>query len=269
MKDLLKDKYGLTAMQLDHILRYRKQKAIKPFSLQIGEGEEYRFGAIADTHLCSIKQELRALHTYYQICQNRGIKDVYHAGDLVAGQGVYAGQEYELIVFGADNQIDYFCKNYPKVEGITTHFILGNHDYAYVKQLGVNVGSHIAEKRPDMDFLGVFQGDVQYGKIKLIRLVHPDGGMPYALSYKAQKYVEQIASGNKPRILLCGHLHTQYHFLYRNIAVYGCGCFEGQTTLIARKGINPVIGGWIITIKLGNDAKKSIISLVSEFIPFF
>jgi predicted phosphodiesterase len=269
MKDQLKEKYGLTKRQLDHILASNKQKVIKPLALQLGAGKVYRFGAIADTHLCSCEEELRALHTFYRVCQRRGIKQIYHAGDLVAAQGVYAGQEYEVKVFGADNQVNYFCEHYPKVPGITTYFIMGNHDYAYVKQMGINIGTRIAEKRHDMKYIGAFQGDVKYHGITLIRLVHPDGGMPYALSYRAQKYVEQIASGSKPRILLMGHLHTQYHFIYRNIAVYGCGCFEGQTTLLARKGINPVIGGWIITIRFGKDRKHSAISIISEFIPFY
>ena len=266
--DVLK-KYGLTDKQLGQILASKKQKAIKPLALQMGEGRAYQFGAIADTHLCSCQEKLPELHTFYEICHQRGIKEIYHAGDLVSGQGVYAGQEYEIKTFGADNQVDYFCENYPKINGITTYFITGNHDYAFTKLLGVNIGTHIAKKRHDMKYIGTFQGDVKHNGMTLIRLVHPDGGMPYALSYRAQKYVEQITSGSKPRVLLCGHLHTQYHFIYRNIAVYGCGCFEGQTTLLARKGINPVIGGWIITIKLGNDKKQSAVSIVSEFIPFF
>ena len=268
-KRILKDRFGLTERQLGRILVARSRKEIKSLALYRKVPDEYSFAAIGDTHLCSIQEKLRELHTFYDLCRKRKISDVFHAGDVVAGQGIYSGQEYEVNTFGADNQVAYVVDKYPKVKGITTHFITGNHDYSFYKMAGVDVGLKIGEQREDMNFLGAFRGEVFYNGVKLIQLVHPDGGMPYALSYRAQKYVEQVASGSKPRVLLVGHLHTQYNFLYRNINVFGVGCWEGQTTFLARKGINPVIGGWFITVKFGKDKKKSIVSFVSEFVPFY
>ena len=98
-----------------------------------------------------------------------------------------------------------------------------------------------------MVYLGQYQADVVLGGVK-IRLVHPDGGMPYALSYRGQKLAEHIPSGKKPHILVLGHLHTAYYFHYRLMHIIGAGSFEGQTSFLLRKGINPNIGGWIIKI---------------------
>lgn len=122
----IKKEYGITPAKLKRILAHKSVVNIKPLSLQLGSGKEYQFGAIGDTHLCSGKERLRELHTFYEICQRRGVKDVYNAGDIIAGMGVYPGQEFELNVFGADNQVNYAVQNYPKVEGITTYFIGGN-----------------------------------------------------------------------------------------------------------------------------------------------
>ncbi len=263
-KGILKDKFGLTEKQLEKILVAKRERVIKPFNIQIGE--TYTFGALADNHACSSEERLEALHTFYHECKKRGIQDMYNAGDLLAGQDVYKGQEYELNVFGADNQVNYLVENYPCIPGMTTHFVTGNHDYSFYKKIGLDVGIMIAERRSDMKYLGIFQGDVMYKCIPLIRVVHPDGGMAYALSYRMQKYVEQISSGKKPRIIIAGHQHTSIYFLYRNIHVVQAGAFEGQTKLILRKGINPSIGGWIITVKFAKDKKKSIVSFAPEFL---
>ncbi|MFH1032060.1 MAG: metallophosphoesterase [Chloroflexota bacterium] len=266
-KKQLKEQFGLSETQLNRILVAQGKADIRP--LKIEAKSEYSFGAIADTHLCSKEEKLRELHAFYRLCKERGVTDVYHAGDLVAGQGIYPGQEYELKTFGASNQVDYFVANYPKIPGITTSFITGNHDMAYMKLAGLDIGTVIAEKRPDMKYLGMLNGCVYLNGVKMIQLLHPDGGMPYAVSYRGQRIAEHIASGTKPRVLLLGHLHVNVAMLYRNMAIYQVGCFEGQTTLLLRKGIMPVIGGYLITLKIGKDSKQSIVGIVSEFVPFF
>jgi len=95
-----------------------------------------------------------------------------------------------------------------------------------------------------------------------------DNKLNDALSYKAQKISEQIPSGEKPHILVFGHWHTAHYFFYRLIHIFNAGCFEGQSTFLLRKGINPVIGGWVAEIRTGQDRKKTILSLRATFIPF-
>jgi hypothetical protein len=175
-KRTLKERFGLSEKQLERILITRSAAKIKQIDLTAKD--EYVFGAIADTHLCSVKERLDALYAFYRLCQSRGVKDIYHAGDLIAGQGVYSGQEYELKIFGADNQVNYFVANYPKLPGIITRFITGNHDMSYMKLAGLDVGVSIAEKRSDMQYLGMLSGEVEINNVKMIQLLHPDGGMP-------------------------------------------------------------------------------------------
>jgi predicted phosphodiesterase len=260
-----KNEFGLTERELRRILVAKAGVVIKPIKMYFG-GDKYSFGVIGDTHLCSKEERLNELKTFYQICQKEDIKDVYHAGDILDGQGVYNGHEYEVHTFGLDNQVNYAVINYPSMQGITTHFITGNHDSIYYKKLGADIGKMLNERRDDLHYLGMYNAEVEITpKIKL-RLVHPDKAGAYAISYHAQKFVEQILSGKKPRILVLGHAHTNYHFHYRNILCIGAGCFQGQTGFLLRKGINPVVGGWIIHLTINN---KSITHIQTEFIPFY
>jgi predicted phosphodiesterase len=256
--------YGLTERQLRMILNGRKPK-IKIIKQQITE-DELEFGVVSDTHLCSTHEKLNELHTIYAIFQKVGIKTVFHSGDLLCGWKVYNGQENEVKVFGADNQVKYVVDNYPYQEGITTYFITGNHDLAWLKLAGIDIGERIAEKRPDMKYLGQYQGDFILNGVK-IRLFHGEGGGSYALSYKSQKVAEQIASGKKPQVMLFGHWHTSLYFFYRNIHILHCGAFEGQSLYLVRKGLNPSIGGW--AIKMRTSKNKSLIAFNPGWIPFY
>lgn len=95
-----------------------------------------------------------------------------------------------------------------------------------------------------------------------------DNKLNDALSYKGQKIAEQIASGSKPNILLIGHYHTAFYFWYRNIHIFNCGTFQGQTDYLLRKGLNPAIGGWICDIREG-EVNNEVVALQSCWIPFF
>lgn len=256
---------GITKAQLARILRGKK---VKPQVLEQNISDNvFKVGIVSDTHLCSTEERLDELHTFYAIMKKEGIKTIFHAGDLVAGWGIYRGQENEVHTFGAQGQARFAIKNYPKVRGIVTYFITGNHDLSFWKTSGVDIGELVAEKRPDMIYLGQYIGNVELNGVRF-RIMHPDGGGSYALSYRAQKISEQIPSGDKPQILLFGHWHTAHYFFYRNMHIFNCACFEGQTSFLLRKGINPIIGGWTATIRVGTDEKHPILSMQPCFIPF-
>jgi len=89
----------------------------------------------------------------------------------------HPGWENEIHTFGADRQVKYLCDNYPKYDGIKTAFILGSHDYSFWKKAGHNVGIEIQQKRPDLVYLGMSEGNLRLGTVK-VKMVHPSGGMP-------------------------------------------------------------------------------------------
>ena len=262
---LLKE-FGLTEQQLRRILvgRNGKPKIIKE---QI-TNKEFEFAVISDTHLCSRYEAIDELLTFYHICKKMGIKHIVHAGDLIDGGMTHAGWENEIHTFGADRQVAYVVKNYPKLDGIQTYFISGSHDYSFWKRAGVEVGRLIESQRPDLHYLGMVKGDVEIGGVKIM-LIHPSGGAPYSKSYRAQKIAEQIPSGEKPHILVVGHLHYAIYMFYRNMHILHAGAFQWQTPYLKEKSLNPDVGGWTIRVRIADDKKKSIVSITPSFIPFF
>jgi len=164
---------GISKVQLKRILGGKKARP-KILIKNISD-EVFKVGIVADTHFCSVHEKINELHTFYEIMRKEEIGTVVNAGDLVAGWGIYRGQENEVHTFGAKNQAQYVVDNYPKVKGVETFFITGNHDLSWWNKSGVDVGDLISEQREDMKYLGQYQGDLIMDGVK-IRMIHADGG---------------------------------------------------------------------------------------------
>lgn len=225
------------------------------------------FALMGDTQIGSKYTQMSYLHNFYDIVEQRGIKDVYHTGDLTEGLKMRVGHEYELYEVSADEMRDDVIKNYPLREGIRTHFITGNHDASIYKQIGYDIGQAIAHERPDMEYLGRDCAIVKLTPNCTLELRHPWDGTAYALSYKLQKMIEAMESDSKPNILAVGHYHKVEYMFYRNVHAFQTGCFQSQTPFTRGKGISVHMGGWIIDIKVGTDG--TIKELSPTFIPFY
>jgi predicted phosphodiesterase len=229
-------------------------------------GNKYRFAVISCTQIGSKYQQLTHLYTFYEVCRQRHIKTVFHCGDLVDGEKVYRGQEYDLFLHGSDAQAEYVVQNYPKIQGIKTIAILGNHDESFYKTSGTNIVKAIAEKRPDIEYAGDYYATAKVDGIK-VALMHGAGGVAYARSYKLQKIIEQLAPEQKPHMLFVGHWHIQAHIpAYRNCEAFSMGCFQAQTPFLTRLGLFPNIGGVILEVVTDESGIKSV---KTEWIPFY
>lgn len=226
-----------------------------------------KFAIMGDTQIGSKYTQLTYLHEFYDICEREGIKDVYHTGDVTDGLKMRAGHEYELYEVSADEMREDVVKNYPKRDGITTHFITGNHDASIYKHVGYDIGAAIARDRSDMKYLGRDCAVVNLTPNCTLELRHPWDGTAYALSYKPQKMIEAMESDSKPNILAIGHYHKAEYLFYRNVHCFQTGCFQGQTPFTRGKGISVHIGGWIVTIHV--DENGHIQRIMPEFIPFY
>ena len=241
------------------------------FSILNYRGERVKIGIVSDVHLGSLYERLDILALAYKVFADEGITTVYNCGDLIDGESMYRGHQYEIRIHGADAQINHFVDSYPQVDGIKTHFITGNHDLVYQKTMGLDIGHRVNELRDDMKYLGPEQADIEVhnGKGKIIlRLFHPGGGTAYAISYRMQKIVESFTGGEKPHILCVGHFHkSEYLPFYRNVAVFQAGTLQMQTSYMARKSIAAMVGFWIL--EFGIDKTNSITRLKGEFFPYF
>lgn len=218
---------------------YRFPRRLKPFKV----------GIVSDTHLGSQMQQITLLHETYKIFQKEKIDKVFHCGDVVEGTGrQFYGQLYEMFLHGGDVLVDYTIKNYPKIPGITTYLIGGSHDYSYFKENGIDVLKKIAEERKDIKYLGMFGAYVNIGKVSFY-LMHGDGSVAYARSYKMQKIIEQFPADKKPNVLLLGHYHvTNVLPQYRNVLGIQAPCYQTQTTYLRAKGLAPDIGFYILEV---------------------
>lgn len=227
-----------------------------------------RFGVLGDTQLCSKFQQLTFLNSVYDLFRKEGIESVYHTGDITEGynKGRH-GHIYDLVpaCIGADEQAEYVINNYPKREGITTHYISGNHDHWHITNGGVNIGKMISRERDDMKYLGMSNAVVELTQNCTMQLNHPEDGSSYAISYTSQKYADSLSGGQKPNILLQGHYHKFEYLFYRNIHIVQTGTLCAQTSWMRAKKIAAHVGAGIIEVHV-NDVGE-ITRFKIEWIP--
>ena len=131
------------------------------------------FGLIGDLHSSSKYVQYTYLHQFYDICHERGIPDVFMTGDIDEGEQMRVGHTYECYRQGGDDHIDEIVQHYPKRDGMVTHFITGNHDASIYKRCGIDIGKTIANKRPDMDYLGRDCARIEFAPHCILELRHP------------------------------------------------------------------------------------------------
>lgn len=227
-----------------------------------------RIGVVSDTHIGNKNCQMTFLNHAYDIFEELGITQVLHCGDI--SDGWYpnrSDQVYELFAHGADQQVDYIVKNYPRRDGITTDFIIGNHDWTFVRNTGYNIGPAIAMRRPDMNYLGVNNARVWITPNCDIEMNHPGDGSAYAMSYSIQKYIDSMSGGDKPKILLNGHHHKYLTMFYRNVHAIEVPCAEAQTMYMKGKRLAAHMGALVLDIYV--DDEGTIDRFVVELIPLY
>jgi len=229
-----------------------------------------RFGIASDTHFGSKFQQLTYLHDFYSRCYGLGVDFMLNPGDLTDGDGtVYRGQRFEMFLHGFTDIRDYTAEHYPKLDGVTTWAIAGNHDESFIKSANANILQDLQLKRPDIKYMGRRGAYLNLApKSVKAYMHHPSGGVAYALSYKAQKFIEGFSSEHKPQIFFIGHYHSMGQFFIRNVHTFLCGCFQSQTPYLKAKGLMPQIGGWIVDFDIASDG-WSLEVVNSTIVPYY
>lgn len=201
---------------------------------------------VSDTHFGNIHNQVHLLNELYQEAYNRGITDVLHVGDLTDGNYPNRPENpRQQFLHGFDEQVGYVVDMYPEIDGMTTHYILGSHDETHYKNGQATVDFWINKCRKDMDFLGQDTGEIKLDRVKYV-LDHPGGGSAQSLSYKPQKRIEILESHNKPKVLLIGHYHKSYHFVYRNVQCVEVPALCSKTQFQQKQGLLNAVGGYFI-----------------------
>jgi predicted phosphodiesterase len=249
IENLRANGYNITERSIEGEVLYKLENFVTPKNAitLIKAKEDFSFGLISDTHLCSRTCHLEDLCAFYDLLEERGIKHVDHCGDLTDGLDVYKGQTVELEQHTLDEQVKFVVDNYPKKLNIETNFITGNHDLKVLTKVGIDVGNLIAKERPDMKYLGQVLARINLGGI-IIELCHYKGSMAWSRGYRLQRYLRDY-TGKAPDILAIGHKHTMEFCKVQNTFGFECGSFQGQNNFTKEMGLSGPIGGWIINIR--------------------
>ena len=211
---------------------------------------------VSDTHFGNINNQVHLLNELYQEAYNRGINTVLHIGDLTDGNYPNRPENpRQQFLHGFDEQVGYVVDMYPEIDGMTTYYILGSHDETHYKNGQATVDFWVDKCRKDMKFLGQDTGEIKINRVKYV-LDHPGGGSAQSLSYKPQKRIEILESHNKPKVLLIGHYHKSYHFVYRNVQCIEVPALCAKTQFQQKQGLSNVVGGYFI--KVYSDKKGNV-----------
>lgn len=231
-------------------------RTVQKTHIQPTKGERQVIGVLSDLH-CGSKYCLRAqirdcINHFYA----RGIRSIVMPGDLL--DGCYKHGVFELSHTGLEDQTQDLFETLPALPGLSYHAITGNHDHTFTELTGVNVGQFIAgyfhdRGRRDITFYGNCGAFIELGGA-VIHLWHPLGGGSYALSYKLQKQVEKYSSGEKPDILLCGHLHSFAAIEVRGVFAVLCPTFQASGSAFSKRlGGQPALGGLIVSWEIAGE----------------
>lgn len=224
----------------------RKNYEVKPRKEELTKKE---FLVISDTHYGSIWCQPSMVNTAVYEAYNRGIKDVFHVGDITDGDysRIRPNHVHEVFLYGATGQMEYVVKNLPKYKGIKYHAIAGSHDQTHLFNYGMVLGEEIAKRRPDFEYLGQDKAYYYFDNCKM-EIFHPGGGTSRILSSKPQNGIDQIPSNSKPKISLRGHYHKIYVGSIRNIITLLCGCNVDQSSFMMKNEIPNLMCNYFVSI---------------------
>lgn len=237
------------------ISKKRNKANVKGIKPEVGELTKISETWISDSHLCNEAQQLNMINQIYQETYERGIKTVRHFGDISDGDyTVRSDHRYELFRLGASRQIEYIVNYWPKIDGITTEFIVGNHDLTHEKNGGAFIGPIIESYRPDLKFVGSEHAYVSPNESPktTIEMFHPGGGCASSLSYRAQKYIDKMEPGSKPNAVGMGHFHQSHFLSYRNVIALLLPCLTSKSNFAIRQGLENTMGAYFINMYVNN-----------------
>lgn len=236
---------------------------VKPEPMKVYDHSQtgrFKIGVIADTHIGQQKFDEGLFKFAGEVFKKEGVKDVYHAGDILEGASGRDGQCFELTHIGFENQIAYAAKLFDKYfSGLQIHAIEGNHDLWYKQKnnAGASVGRVLQDRCKNFHYLGEMEADVKLGPNCTMKLFHANDGTAYANSYKMQKLVESFEGGHKPNIAVEGHYHKALYQFIRGVHCIDGGTICGQTGWMRGKKIPAHKGFWVLDIEMGKKGIKS------------
>ena len=229
-------------------------------------GKHFRIGAMSDLHIGHKCFSSLRLEQAFDEFRKREVDMVTISGDITEGMSNRPGQIYELDHLGFDAQKHEAIRLLGQWTDTDVYMIDGNHDRWFLKSNGAIIVKDIAEALDNYHFLGHDEGDISLDGRATIKLWHGEDGNSYALSYRLQKIIESMSGGEKPNVLIAGHVHKYANIFERNVWCVSAGCLESQTKWMRGKRLAAHVGFCILDVWVG---KRGVTRFQVEWYPFY
>lgn len=231
-----------------------------------------RIGVSGDYHLGNKEYDPEFMKFYVRETKKQKVDFHINGGDIF--DGWYQNRPsslFEQNAIGFDQQMKLAVQELSQLEA-PIYLITGNHSYnTFVRGAGVEAGPVLEDKLErvgvEAHYLGNAEGDLELKCGTNIKILHPDGGTAYALSYRPQKIIESLQGGEKPAVLFIAHYHKIEYLFYRNVHAFQTGTFCGQTKFMRGKSIPAHKGFWIIDIY--TDSTGQVDKIVPQLFPAY
>lgn len=237
--------------------------------------DHLKFLVFGDTHVGHKQYDPKLMNTAAQEAKKENVDAILCTGDIA--DGWYQNRPaaiFEQDAIGFDNQLEKSVKEFSKFGDLhkPIYYITGNHEYnTYVRGAGVEFGNIFKLRLDKLGIENYYMGNAE-GNLKLetgsnIKLIHPDGGTAYAISYKSQKIIESLqGAGEKlPEVALIGHFHKAEYIPYQGVHTFQTGTLMGQSKFMRCKGIPAMKGFWIID--LYSKKNGQVDKIIPQFYP--
>ena len=223
------------------------------------KGDTVKLAIVSDTHLGSKDEAIEELKDFYAYAAKQGVSAFLHVGDI--SDGYYTNRPtsiFEQHAVGFQNQLDYITDVYPVIDGLSTYFITGNHDWTHTRNGAANIGEVLAKYRDDLIYLGHNFGQFQINDT-VISLIHPTDGSSRMWSHKLQDIIDRNEA-RKGQIMLVGHYHKQLKMKYKGVHGYLVPSFQHQTGFMQDNNLTSAVGGLILTLKFDKDGNLTTLT---------
>ena len=258
---------NITEEEAVRLLSGSHRKPQEIVGVSSGRTKRFKYLYISDLHVGHNGFNERAFDDAVRVARREKVDFIVNPGDHLEGMSHRPGHIYELRHIGFNAQINAAADLYRQFNGIPHYSILGNHDEWFYKpqNMGVSVGDELALRVPGFTNLGFSEADIDVDGIR-IRLFHPIDGSAYAVSYKSQKYIELLPSGEKPNILHSGHYHKALYMFSRNVHAFESGTLCNASSFMRGKKLAAHVGFGVVDVKHGGGEVKELRHL---FVPYY
>lgn len=230
------------------------------------DGKHIKVGHITDTHIGSSYFNKDRLFQAYEEFRKEKVDFITHSGDVTEGMSHRPGHIYELDQLGYAAQKAEAISLFNQWTDTDIYAIDGNHDRWFIKSNGAKIVEDIAMSVDNFHFIGHDEGDISLKGKATLKLWHGEDGNSYALSYRLQKILESLSGGEKPNVLIAGHVHKYVKIFERNVYTVSAGTLQRQTPWMRGKRIAAHVGFCIADYWV-NDS--GIAKFREEWFPFY